>query len=118
MRTAVPQEEGGYIDLPFQCFEADSQNFASAPSMPRGFTLQNLLAPLRRGPQGDPGRKGGSQPPSPPSDPLCPPPPPPAPPSDPPCPPLSNTSLGAGWRWKRGGRGCPRGLRTGMYWNG
>ena len=35
---------------PLPMFEADSQNFASAPSVKRGFTLQNFSALLRRGP--------------------------------------------------------------------
>ena len=47
-------------------FEADSQNFASAPSVPRGFKLQNLLARLWRGPYRDPGRRGGGSAPPPP----------------------------------------------------
>ena len=52
---------------PLLMFEADNQNFASAPSVPRGSTLQKVLARLWRGPQGDPGRRGGpSQPPPPP----------------------------------------------------
>ena len=51
---------------PLLMFEADNQNFASAPSVPRGSTLQKVLARLRRGPQGDPGRRGDpSQPPPP-----------------------------------------------------
>ena len=51
---------------PLLMFEADNQNFASAPSVPRGSTLQKVLARLQRGPQGDPGRRGGpSQPPPP-----------------------------------------------------
>ena len=49
----TPQEEGGYpppLDPPppppLPMFEADSQNFASAPSVPRGFTLQTFSAPF------------------------------------------------------------------------
>ena len=46
----TPEEEGGYppppgppSPPPFPTFEADSQNFASAPSVPRGFKRQNFL---------------------------------------------------------------------------
>ena len=44
MRTAIHRRGGGGTPpplLPLQCFEADSHNFASAPSVPRGFKLQN-----------------------------------------------------------------------------
>ena len=45
---------------PLPMFEADSQNFASAPSVPRGFKLQNA------GSMGGPWEEGGpSQPPAP-----------------------------------------------------
>ena len=48
-------------------FEADSQKFATAPSVPRGFKLNNVRPAFRRGPQGDPGRRGWvpAKPPSP-----------------------------------------------------
>ena len=60
---------------PLPMFEADSQKFAPEPSVPRGFKF--FPACLRRGPQGDPQRRGvPAKPPSP-------------PPSEPP----SNTSL-------------------------
>ena len=54
-------------------FEADSQNFASAPSVPRGFRLQNFWPAFGGDHRGTPG--GGGSPANPP-------------------PPLSNTSLG------------------------
>ena len=38
------------LPSPLVMFEADSQNFASAPSVPRGFKLQKFSARLRRGP--------------------------------------------------------------------
>ena len=62
---------------PLPMFEADSQNFASAPSVPRGFTLQNVWPPF--GGDYRAWEEGGSQPN----------------PSFPPFPP-SNTSLGMG----------------------
>ena len=43
---------------PLPMFEADSQNFASALSVLRGFKLQIFLARLRWEPEGDPGRRG------------------------------------------------------------
>ena len=52
---------------PLPVLEADSQVFASAPSVPRGFPLPNL----RRGPEGDPGRRGGPQPNPPPPRSEC-----------------------------------------------
>ena len=61
---------------PLPMFEADGHNFASVPSVPRGFDLQKFLARLRRGPQGGPSRRG------------C--------PSHTPLPPPSNTSRGCG----------------------
>ena len=53
---------------PLPMFEADSQTFASAPSMPRGFEPQKVWPPFGRGPQGDP-LGGGGVPAKPPSDP-------------------------------------------------
>ena len=47
-------------------FEADSQNFASAPSLPRGFELQKVLARLRRGPREEGGPRQTPLPPPPP----------------------------------------------------
>ena len=55
-------------------FEADSQNSASAPSVPRGFTLQKFSARLRRGTIGGPWGEGGV--PAKPPSPFRPPPPP------------------------------------------
>ena len=83
--SRMPQEKGGYPPPPppLPMFEADSQHFASAPSVPSQVSASNYLARLRRGPQGDPGRRGGPS-----QTPLAPP-----PPSDPRSPP-SNTSLG------------------------
>ena len=84
IRTAVHRRRrGGYPPPPLRppppplpMFEADSQNFASAPSVPRGFTLQNFRPPFGGGHRGILGGGGGpSQPP-------------------PPSPPPSNTSLG------------------------
>ena len=87
---------------PLPMFEADSQNFASAPSVPRGFELQNFRPAFGGGHRGTPGG-GGSQP-TPPSPPQTPPPDRlfqyipgvnPPPPSDPPPIVSSNTSLGS-----------------------
>ena len=50
---------------PLPMFEADSRNFAPAPSVPRGFTLQNFRPAFRWGPSGEEGG-GGSQPTPPP----------------------------------------------------
>ena len=63
---------GGVPPPPLPMFEPDSQNFASAPSVPRGFTLQKFSTRLRRGTIGGPWEEGGipaSPPPPPPSDP-------------------------------------------------
>ena len=59
---------------PVPMFEADSQTFASAPSVPRGFTLQNVRPAFGGAHRGTLGGGGGgpSQPPYPPSDPLLP----------------------------------------------
>ena len=54
--------------------EADSQNFASAPSAPRGFTLKNFRPAFGHGTIGGPWEEGGPQPPPPQN-----PPPPPLP---------------------------------------
>ena len=62
---------------PLPMFEADSQNFASAPSVPRGFKLQNFRPSFggdHRGTEGGGGVR--PKPPPPPSDPLPPLPPP------------------------------------------
>ena len=77
IRTAVPFPR--LLDPPppppLPMFEADSQNFASAPSVPRGFTLQNSWLAFG----GDHrGTLGGSQT----NTPSDPPPPPPSPPSN------------------------------------
>ena len=88
IRTAVHRSrKGGGMPPPLDrptpplpMFEADSQNFASAPSVPRGFGLWPSVGEHRRT-QG--GGGGASQP-----NPL-------PPPSDPPSTP-SNTSLGIG----------------------
>ena len=47
---------------PLPIFEADRQNLASAPSVPRGFTLQNF-GPPSAVTMGGPWEEGGSQPP-------------------------------------------------------
>ena len=59
-------------------FEADSQNSASSPSVPRGFELQNFFGPPSAGTIGGPWEGGGgpSQPPLPPNTTSDPPPPP------------------------------------------
>ena len=108
---------------PIPMFEADSPNFALAPSVPRGFTLQKCLARLRRGTIGRPSEDGVPANPPPPSSlhpsphphpvpPTTPPPQtpflewhkgdrteaPPRPPFRPPPPsPPSNTPLGLGY---------------------
>ena len=56
---------------PLPMFEAGSQNFASAPSVPRGFKPQNFRPAFGRDHRGAEGEGGPSQPPSP-SDPLPP----------------------------------------------
>ena len=53
---------------PLPMFEADSQNLTSAPSMPRGFKLQNFCPPLV-GTIGGPWEEGGPSQTPPPSDP-------------------------------------------------
>ena len=68
---------GGGDPPPLLMFEADSQNFASAPSVPRGFTLQNVWPPFGGDHRGTLER-GGSQPTPPPLQ--TPPPIPPLPP--------------------------------------
>ena len=73
----VPLPRRGPPPPPLPMIEADSQNVASAPSVPRGFKLQNFLARLWRGPQGDARKR---------SVPANPPPPLQTPPSDPPPP--------------------------------
>ena len=86
---------------PLPMFEADSQNFASAPSAPRGFKLKRpSFGGDHRGALGGEVSQPNPPPPDPPprSNPPSPRPPPPSnppsprPPSNPPCPP-SNTSL-------------------------
>ena len=65
---------------PLPMFEADSQHFASAPSVPRGFTIQNVRFTFggdHRGTLGGggvPAKPPFTPPPFPPSDPLPPPP--------------------------------------------
>ena len=82
----TPQEEGGGTPppLPLPMFEADSQNVCFGAFRGKRVYASKCLAPLRRGPQGYPRRRGGpSQTPLPlPSE----------PPLLPPSPP-SNTSL-------------------------
>ena len=67
---------------------ADSQNFALAPSVPRGFKLQNFRPPFGGDHRGTEG--GGGVPANPPPPHFRPPPPLPPPPS--------NTSLPPGWQ--------------------
>ena len=71
------------FDLNVQQFEADSQNFAAAPSVLRGF--QKNFGPPFAGAIGGPWEEGGSRPNAPPLQTPSPPPfkPPPRPPSDP-----------------------------------
>ena len=59
---------------PLPMFEADSQIFASAPSVPRGFTLQIFRPPFGGDHRGTLGGEGGGVPAN--SDPPPTPPPP------------------------------------------
>ena len=68
----TPQEVGGYPPLdppppPLPMFEADSQNFASTPSVPRGLKLQNFWPDFGGDHRGTLGGGGGvpATPPSP-----------------------------------------------------
>ena len=67
--ACTPQEECPPPPSPLPMFEADSQNFALAPSVPRGFTLKYFGLPSA-GTIGGPWEEGGSQPKPPPRPPL------------------------------------------------
>ena len=59
----TPRGEGGIPPPPpLPMFETDSQQFASAPSGPRGFTLQNVRPASGGGSIGGPWEEGGGQP--------------------------------------------------------
>ena len=78
IRTAVHcRRRGGCPPLdpppppPLPMFVADSQNFAAAPSVPRGFKLQIFFGPPLAGTIGEP-KGGGTSQPTPPPPPLPP----------------------------------------------